>query len=1151
MLYARNVRTGWIVALLASGCLQSPLVPCGDTVCPPGNVCTSGGCATPADVAACNGFADGEGCQSASGTAGICQGGACQTGLCGNETVDIGEACDDGNLMSGDGCREDCRKMEICGDGLPDEGEACDDGNTNVADSCANCEVTQWTATLGVGAAISATTIALANPSGLAADSRGRLYIADTTNHRIRRIELDGSFTTIAGTGTGGPATGDGGPATGAQLNAPAGIAVDGVGNVYVSDTGNHRIRRIAIDGTIETIAGTGAAGFNAGVPARLSLLNRPNGIVVDGFGRIYVADSDNHIIRRIEGDTITTVAGTPEVPGYSGDTQPATSAELQSPYGVAVDAMGRVVISDTLNSRIRRIELDDTIVTIAGNGNTGYNGDNIAATSAELSLPVGVGVDPQGRVVFNDALNFRVRRVELNNTITTIAGTGAPGFGGDGAAATAALVSLTAGLAVDPTGRVAIADSTNQRIRRIATDGTISTVGGTGTFGFGGEASEATGATLGDPFHVTLDSMGRLYISDTFHNSVRRVDLDGTITTVAGTGIAGYSGDNGPATSAQLNTPNGIRIDAQGRLVIADTYNHRIRRVDASGVITTIAGTGTAGNSVDGLAATSTRLSNPNDIAIDATGRVLIADTYNSVVKRIKSDNTIETVAGTGASGYDGENLAATASRLAFPYNIEVDQNDLLLISDTANQRIRRVEANNTLVTIAGNGTNGAGAAGLAPLATALDGPQAVHVDSTGRVLFLDGQNHVLRRIEANNTLSVVTGTVGTLGARGDGGPASAARINNAHGFTIDPQDRIYIADTNNERIRRIDATSITTVAGRIDPESIGVITKARLEDPQAIAVGPSFTLVAAGSSGVLEAIRNGRVEAIAGRYPQETATGTLARYRTSSFGTVGGSAIDPNTGVIYFTESSSNRIHKVTQVNPAVPATWTIEVLANTTGTAGFADGAAAAARFRNPTGLFLDVAANVLYIADTGNHAVRTLNLTTSQVSTIANASHTFGFGGDGGAATAAQLFGPTAVTKCGSDVFIADSSNNRVRRIIASGVISTVLGDGVPASSGEGFPSRTFPVDRPRGIACDAFGNLYVTSSTTVRLVTADDSGVVDGSGAVQTIYGEPPRDAFPASVTSCLTGLAVTGPASVQVADACTGLLVELTRSNVP
>ena len=1153
MLYASTVRTGWIAAcaLAATACLQSPLVPCGDSVCPPGNVCTSGGCATPADVAACGGLADGDGCRASNGGAGTCQGGACQTGLCGNGAVDVGEVCDDGNLTSGDGCREDCAKEEICGDGEVDAQEACDDGNANAADACDLCELTQWTATLGVGMPIAATTIALANPNGLATDSRGRLYIADTDNHRVRRIEIDGSITTIAGTGTGGPATGDGGPATSAQLNAPGGVAVDGVGNVFVADTNNHRLRRIAIDGTIETIAGTGIAGFNSGVPARLSQLSKPNGVTVDGLGRIYVADTDNHIIRRIDGDTITTVAGTPETPGDVGDTMAATSAQLQAPYGVAVDASGRVVISDSLNNRIRRVELDDTIVTIAGTGNVGYNGDGISATTAELALPLGVAVDPQGRVVFSDALNRRIRRIALDNTITTVAGTGTEGFAGDGAQATSAQLALPIGLAVDPTGRIAVADAPNQRIRRIAMDGTISTAGGTGTFGFGGDASEATGALLLDPFSTAVDSMGRIYVSDTFHHCVRRVELDGTFSTIAGTGLGGYSGDNGLATRAQLNLPNGIRIDGQGRLVIADTFNHRIRRVDTNGIITTIAGTGVSGSSIDGLPAIQTKLANPNDIEIDSSGRVLIADTYNSAIRRIKLDNTIETVVGTGSAGYDGENLTATASRLAFPYNVGLDGMGRILLADTANQRIRRVELDNTLVTIAGNGINGKGADGLAPTATALDSPHTVHVDSTGRVLFMDTQNHVIRRIESNNTLSVLAGVIGTNGGRGDGGVATGAMINNSQGFTIDSQDRIYISDTNNERVRRIANGVITTVAGRIDPESVGPSAKARLEDPQAIAVGPDFTLVAAGASGTLEAIRNARVEVIAGRYPQEAPTGALARYRTSTFGTVGGTAIDPATGIIYITETSANRLHVITQVVPADPATWTIATLANTTGTAGFADGAAATARFRGPTGLFLDAQAHVLYIADTGNHAVRALDLATNTVTTIANVGHSLGFAGDGGPATTAQLFGPTAVTRCiNGDLFVADSQNSRVRRIVG-GTISTVLGDGVPASSGEGSPARTFPVDTPRGLACDAIGNLYVTSTTTVRLLTANALGIVDGEGAVQTVYGKPPRDMFPVSVSTCLTGLAVTGPTTVQVADACSGLLIQLTRTHVP
>jgi sugar lactone lactonase YvrE len=360
---------------------------------------------------------------------------------------------------------------------------------------------------------------------------------------------------------------------------------------------------------------------------------------------------------------------------------------------------------------------------------------------------------------------------------------------------------------------------------------------------------------------------------------------------------------------------------------------------------------------------------------------------------------------------------------------------------------------------------------------------------------------------------------------------------------------DRIFVADSNNNRVRRIANGTIATIAGRIDPENVGPILSARFDDPQAIAVTPSFTFVAGGSSGTLEASYGGRVEAVAGRYPQELATAALARFRTSTFGSVGGVAVDPTSGLIYITETSANRIHVITPTDPAYPRTWTIAMLANAAGAAGAGDGDAATARFRAPTGLYLDATARVLYIADTGNHAIRALDLTTNAVTTVVNKNHSFGFGGDGGPATAARLYRPTAITRCeNGDLFIADTANNRVRRIdAASGVISSVLGDGVPASSGEGAPARTFPVDTPRGLACDTFGNLFVSSTTTVRLLTADVSKVVDGSGKVQTIYGTPPRDDFPSTITSCLTALAVTSPATVQVADACTGLLVELTR----
>jgi cysteine-rich repeat protein len=1132
-------------------CLQSPLVPCGDTVCPPGNVCTPGGCATPADVDACNGLEDGDGCRAANGGAGTCQGGACKTGLCGNGRVDVGEACDDGNLASGDGCRADCLKIEVCGDGELDAGEACDDGNDNAADGCDACQRTSWAATSVVGTAVSATAAALANPDAVAADGAGRIYIADTQHHRVRRVELDGSVTTIAGIGTPG-FSGDGGAATSAQLNEPAAVAVDGVGRVFVADAANHRIRRIDIDGTIVTIAGTGIAGFGGdGAAAIFAQLANPRGLAVDGLGDVIVADTDNHRIRRITDDgTIWTIAGT-GVEGFSGDGGPAINAELANPYAVAVDATGRVLIADTLNARVRRIDLDDKISTIAGNGNVGDGGDGGPATAAELSGPTAVAVDAQGVVAIADPLNQRIRRIALDGTMSTIAGTGAQGFGGDGGPAIAAQLAFPFGVAIDGQGRVAIADRSNQRIRRIGTSGTIATVAGSGKFGFGGEGSEATSALLGNPYAVTVDAQGRAYIADTFNYAIRRVELDGTITTVAGTGIAGSGGDGGPALEAQLNTPSGLAIDAQGRLLISDTFNHRIRRIEANGTIVTIAGTGVAGSTGDGGPATSARLSNPNGIAVDGQGRVLISDTYNSRIRRIELDGTIVTVAGTGQAGYDGDGGPATSARLQFPYNVGVDASDRILIADTANHRVRRVATDGTITTIAGTGAVGTGGAGGPATSAQLDTPMAARVDSQGRVVIADGHNHAIRRIELDGTLTTLAGTLGVPGSRGDAALASQARVAYPHNMVVDELDRIVFADTNNSRIRMIAGGTITTIAGRIDPEDVGPVARARLDDPQAIAIGANLTVVAGGTSGTVEAIRGGRVEVVAGRYPHEAATGALARFRQATFGDVGGVVVDPTTGAIYLTETSAHRLHVITQVDPAVPATWTIATLANASGMAGFADGAAATARFRAPTGLYLDSAARTLYIADTGNHAIRALDLDTNTVTTIANTAHSLGYAGDDGPATAARLFRPSALTRCNNgDLFIADTGNHRVRRI-AGGEISTVLGAGVAASSGEGAPARTFPVDAPRGLGCDAYGNLYVTSTTAVRLLTASEDGIVDGSGGVQTIYGAPPRDTFPASVTSCLTGLAVTSDHTVQVADACTGLLVELTRSAVP
>jgi sugar lactone lactonase YvrE len=425
------------------------------------------------------------------------------------------------------------------------------------------------------------------------------------------------------------------------------------------------------------------------------------------------------------------------------------------------------------------------------------------------------------------------------------------------------------------------------------------------------------------------------------------------------------------------------------------------------------------------------------------------------------------------------------------------------------------------------------------------------VAVDGVGNLYIADTDNSRIRRVDTAGVITTVAGN-DTFDPPLDGVSATSSTLSLPGGVAIDGLGKLYIADTFNSRIRRVDTSGvITTVAGALDPEGMGPIAQARLADPQALVVSSSFSWFAGGSSGTVQAVRagSGLLDVVAGRYPQPTAIGSRARLRDDSFGDVGGVAFDEAAGVAYLTESSANRLHVVTMVDPADPTTWTITPFANPSGTLGFADGALASAKFRRPTGLYLDLAAHSLYVADTGNHVVRAIDLSTGTVQTIAGTPATRGYFGDGAAATSALLYAPQAITRCGNgDLFVADTGNHRVRRIeAATGAITTVLGDGTAASSGDGLPATTFPVHAPLGLACDALGNLFVTSTTTVRLVPANASGVVDGSGEVQTIYGAAPATTFPERVTRCLTGLAVIDDTTVQVTDSCTGLLVSLHR----
>ncbi|WP_322754609.1 protein kinase domain-containing protein [Frankia sp. Cas3] len=337
-------------------------------------------------------------------------------------------------------------------------------------------------------------------------------------------------------------------------------------------------------------------------------------------------------------------------------------------------------------------------ITTVAGTGTGGFTGDGGPATHAQLANPDGVAVDNTGTLYIADQDNNRVRRVGTDGTITTLAGTGTAGYAGDGGPATHAQLANPHGVAVDSTGTLYIADEGNQRVRRVGTDGTITTVAGTGTEGFTGDGGPATHAQLAYPEGVAVDRTGTLYITDQGNQRVRRVGTDGTITTVAGTGTAGYAvyagyaGDGGPATHAQLANPHGVAVDSTGTLYIADLSNNRVRRVGTDGTITTVAGTGTEGFTGDGGPATHAQLAYPEGVAVDRTGILYITDQDNHRVRRVGTDGTITTVAGTGTEGDSGDGGPATHAQLANPDGVAVDNTGTLYITDRGNHRVRRV---------------------------------------------------------------------------------------------------------------------------------------------------------------------------------------------------------------------------------------------------------------------------------------------------------------------------------------------------------------------------------------------------------------------------------------------------------------------------
>ncbi len=692
----------------------------------------------------------------------------------------------------------------------------------------------------------------------------GHLYVVDWNNHRLRRINDDGTFETVVGTGSVGDAAD--GPATQAKINHTVNIAFDHQGDMLFAAWHNSQVKHVDMKtGMLKTLAGTGLRSFGGdGGPALESKLDLPSGVVVDSAGNVIVADQANFRLRIVRPDgTIDTLCGSGER-GYAGDGGHCRDAKFDSPVGQAaapagridIDAADNIYVADTNNHVIRKISYPDrTITTIAGTGHPGYSGDGGPATQAQLNFPTDVDVDANGYIYIADTENNVVRRIDPDGVITTHVGTGIRGFRGDGGVASAANLDRPYGVEVAPNGTLYVADTLNHRVRSVAdrpavfiptptprptpppvpctgVSGSICTYAGTGLEGYNGEGKNRLDSWLYNPTDIEFTPRGRTLVIDWNSFRVREILDDDTFTTVLGTD---FDGDGPPDLSdltdpgadpltVNLNHPMDVIELPDGDLLFANWHNHKLRTLDLDTNKVRVVIGGPYGFRGDGGPAHAALINQPPHATLDKDGNLFFIDQRSERIRviydfmRQRHNGIVATVVGTGVRGYNGDGealrthinlpdgpLPEPAGSLAF------DDDGALYFADTLNHRIRRVVFTSPdflqgfVTTIAGIGLAGYSGDGGPATEAEINFPQDLEIGPDGNLYFADADNHRIRMIDLKTGIIITVAGNGSPGFSGDAGPALDAELNRPFGIGFDLEGNLYIADTFNSRIRKV----------------------------------------------------------------------------------------------------------------------------------------------------------------------------------------------------------------------------------------------------------------------------------------------------------------------------------------------------------